>query len=79
MQAFLFVHFLMTRQVVQSNCIVLEDMLSLLSKVSLHATKASNQLLSQLKLELQQRVSSSGRYGTEGETLRNECISDRYI
>ena len=52
-------HFLMTRQVVQGDCIVLGGTFPLLSRVSLPATRASNQLRSQLKLELEQRPSSS--------------------
>ena len=67
-------HILMTRQVVQSDCIILGGKLPLLSRVSLPPTKASNQLLSQLKLELEQRVSSSGRCSMEREMFQNEGI-----
>ena len=69
-------HFLMTRQVVQSDCIILGGKLPLLSRVSLPATKPSNKLLSQLKLELEQRASSSGRCSMEGEMFQNEGISN---
>lgn len=61
----------------QSDCITLGGKLPLLSGISLPAMKPSNKLLSQLKLELEQRALSSGRCSMEGENegiISNEDI-----